>query len=111
MASIILFNQLAIEWDELVEPVLFSYRVPLLFRNRGSVVKNFDKGDEKGEVDWVRHITWRLQAAFDLVRERQAEAADKNKERDKRRFFDPDWKEGDNLLLWETSNTQTTFAL
>ena len=89
MASIsILFNQTGIEWDELVEPVLFAYRVstndatgfsPFLLETgrhpnlpAGVLANNFDKGEAEGEAEWVRRIKTRLQAAFDLARERQA---------------------------------------
>src|SRR5579863_2615306 len=73
MASVsILFNQLAIEWDELVEPVLFAYRVsendvtgfsPFFLETgrhpnlpAGTLVRHFDGGEGKGEVQWVKEI-------------------------------------------------------
>jgi hypothetical protein len=73
----------------------------------GVLAQKLDKGEGEGEIEWVRRIKTRLQAAFDLTRERQARASEKNRERDTRQRVEPDWKPGDQLLLWEVSTSQT----
>jgi len=121
----ILFDRKSTDWDEYVDPVLFSYRASLndttgfspffLETGRhpnlptGTLLTHTKpkEGELKEETEWARDIVKKLHRAFEQTKEAQISVAKKNKDRDTRKHTDPDYKVGDFLYLWEKSAAES----
>ena len=111
----IVFDKIKATWDEIIPSILFSYRASVndttgyspffLEHGRhpqlplGTLFPYLQKKEERKE-DFVKDITDKLEFAFDLARERQKVAAERNKAR-KHAQYKPNFKPGDFILLME----------
>jgi len=118
MASLcILFQKEVPDWDKYIPPILFSYRASVndttgfspFFLETGREPNlplhtffPFLRKSFTDEESYVTKITSRLDHGFGLAKARQYEASQKNLERGPEQY-EPDFKPGDFLLVWERS--------
>ena len=116
-ALCIICERKALNWDDYLAPVLFSYRAScndatgfspfMMEKGREATLPlsaHFPDLHERAEdeVDYVKRITNAMEFAFDRAKRLQAESNDRNAERAPNQYK-PDFKEGDFLMVWERS--------
>ena len=117
----ILFDRKQPNWDDYIPPILFSYRTavnestgfspfkletgrdPILPAHVAFPFLHESRADEES---YVKQIQESLTFAFQRAQMLQQEMSRKNQERMAQNQYDPDFKVGDLLLVWEKSNAE-----
>ena len=114
----ILYDKRVADWDTYLKAVLYSYRASTndttgyspFFLETGRepnlpmhTLFPFLSKSEPDEEAYVSNIAQKLNFAFNKARELQTEAARRNQELKCTNKYNPDFKEGDWLLVWEKS--------